>query len=272
MSERALSAAQGSKRLSERRSRRRRFTRVVSGILFLFLLIAIVWGLRQDSVRIARVAIYGADASFSEYARAAMRGDYFGIIPRDSIFFFPSSNIRASILAEYPNIAAVSFFREGLTGLSIKIHDRAPIARWCGLAPTWGVEEYCYVFDASGYIYAAFATTTETINNFALYAPLVGETLEPLRATIAQEEKIPGAFDFARQLGSMGSPVTRVVIRGDEADDYLASGTRITYVLGQEQNAFNALVSAYENMNLSDGSLEYADLRFSGKVYLMRKQ
>ena len=38
-------------------------------------------------------------------------------------------------------------------------------------------------------------------------------------------------------LGRVGSPVARVIIRGDEVDDMLASGTRITYVLGGDQSA-----------------------------------
>ena len=78
-------------------------------------------------------------------------------------------------------------------------------------------------------------------------------------------------FNFARQLDTLGSPVTKVVLRDDEVDDYLASGTRITYVLGHENIAFTALVSARGNMNLADGSLEYIDLRFDGKVYLKKK-
>ncbi|MDP1759930.1 MAG: hypothetical protein Q8L01_00440, partial [Candidatus Woesebacteria bacterium] len=65
--------------------------------------------------------------------------------------------------------------------------------------------------------------------------------------------------------------VTRVILRGDEVDDMLASGTRVTYVLGNEQNAFTSLVSARENLNLADGSIDYVDLRFDGKAYLKKK-
>lgn len=215
--------------------------------------------------------MYGSDASFADYAKAEMQGSYFGVIPRDSAFFFPESHIRADILAAHPDIAAISIFRNGLTGISIKTDDRAPVARWCGLAPTPGVDEYCYVFDASGYIFAAAASSTQTINSFVLYAPLVNDTLEPLHATIAYAERLPHAFDFARQLDTLGSPAVKVVLRGDEVDDYVVGGTRITYLLGHENNAFTALVSARDNFNLADGSIEYVDLRFDGKVYLKKK-
>ena len=50
----------------------------------------------------------------------------------------------------------------------------------------------------------------------------------------------------------------------------MTSGTRITYVLGDEQNAFAALSSAQSDFNLSDGSVDYVDLRFDGKMYLKK--
>jgi len=271
MLERASLAERGSERLVERRRTRRRRLGIVFVILLLLLLAAVVYGLWQSSVRIARVDVYGADASLAAYAKDAIQGSYFGIIPRDSIFFFPASHIRTDILAAHLDIAAVSIFRSSLTSISMKMSERAPIARWCGLAPTAGVDEYCYVFDASGFIFAAATTSIQAINTFALYAPLEGETLEPLRATIAHTERLPAAFDFARQLDTLGSPVLQVSMRGDEVDDTLKSGTRVTYVLGNERNAFTALVSARDNLNLADGSIDYVDLRFDGKVYLKKR-
>lgn len=270
MLERAPSAPYASERLAERRRTRRRRIFFALGFLFCFVVGTLIWGLWQDSVRISRVEVYG-DPSFAAYAEAEMQGSYFGIIPRDSIFFFPASHIRSDILADHPDIAAVSLFRNWFTSISIKTNERVPIARWCGLSPTIGADEYCYVFDASGFIFAAATSTIPTLNNFVLYVPLAGETQEPLRATIAYAEKLPYAFDFARQLDTLGSPVTTVVIRDDEVDDYLTSGTRITYVLGHENDAFTALVSARDNLNLADGSIDYVDLRFDGKVYLKKK-
>ncbi len=91
-----------------------------------------------------------------------------------------------------------------------------------------------------------------------------------MRATIAGADALPTAFDFARKFVTLGSPTVSVVLRGDEVDDYLASGTRITYVLGSEQDAYTALTSARANLNLTDGSIEYIDLRFPGKVYVKK--
>lgn len=278
MLERASSVQRSSERLAARRRLRRRRILGALGVLFALLCAGIVYELNQSAVRISHVTVYGADQSLADIANANMQGKYFGIIPRDSTFFYPGSSIRAGIIAAHPDIAAVSIFHNGLTGLSVKVDERVPIARWCGLAPTPGVEEYCYVFDANGLVFAAAATTTETVNNFTLYAPLdsarggplVGGTQEPLLAVIADADKLPAAFDFARRLATFGSPVTEVILRGDEVDDILESGTRITYVLGNEENAFTALTSARDSFDLADGSLNYVDLRFSGKMYLKK--
>lgn len=279
MSGRQSLAPQGNKRFVARRRLRRRRAIIALGIIFFLLCAGIIYELRQSAVRIAHIQVLGmpagetgADAPLAGIASRAIQGYYLGVIPRDSIFFFPASRIRTNIVAAYPEIAAVSIFRNGLTGISVKANARVPVARWCGLAPLADVEEYCYVFDASGFIFAAAATSTQTLNPFVLYAPLEGDGLEPLRATVATAEKLPAAFDFARRIGAFGSPVSTILIRGDEVDDYLKSGTRITYVLGDEQNAFTALVSSREHLDLADGSIEYVDLRFEGETYVKREK
>ncbi len=279
MSARLSSVPHGSARLAERRRQRRRRVLITFVVLAILALAGLLYGLNQSAVRISEVTIYGADQSLSDVATSAMQGSYLGLVPRDSMFFYPDGQIRANIMAAHPEIASISIFHNGLTGLSIKVNDRVAVARWCpvenlisnGASSKPSGVENCYVFDANGFVFAPAATTTETINPFAVYAPLIGDVLEPLRATIARADELPSTFDFARQLATFGTEVTRVALRGDEIDDYLASGTRVTYVLGHEQAAFTALTSGKGSMNLGDGSLVYVDLRFDGKVYVKRK-
>ena len=277
---RASSAGRSSTGLALRRRTKRRRAAVALLVLLLLLFSASIYGLRQSAVRVSHVEIFGADELLADLAASAMRGDYFGIIPRDSVFFFPEEQIRANILDSHNELAAVSISRNGLTGISIKVDYRVPIARWCGLSPTEGVEEYCYVFDANGIIFSAVSSTTRTVNAFKLYAPLdvtrggqpAMGVVEPLHAAITHANTIPAVFDFARQLPVFGSSVVSIVTHKEEVDAILASGTRITYLLGREEDALTALVSARENLNLADGSVEYVDLRFDGKVYVKRNE
>lgn len=268
---RTSSVPRNNERLALRRRRIRRRFAVALLILSVMVGGAMLWGLQQKEVLISDIQVFGTNLPLAEHAYAAMEGRYLGIIPRASTFFVPDSRIRRAILETHSDIAAVSIFRNGLTGLSIKAEPRVAVARWCGLVPSAEVEEYCYVFDGNGYVFGPATIVTDTLNIARLYAPLEGDGLEPLRGTIAATEHLPSVFDFARQIGTLGTRVDAVIIRGDEVDDLLVSGTRLTYVLGHEQEAFTALVSAKESLNLADGSIEYIDLRFEGKMYVKRK-
>lgn len=277
MSGRTTSAGRNGESLRERRQRSRFRILVVSGILFCILLGALIYGVWQPGVRIGNVVMYGTDQSLAQVARTGLEGSYFGVIPHDSTFFLYESGIRSALLSKYPDIAAVSIFRKGLTGLSVRTDPRTAVAHWCGtvfggVSTSTESQSTCYVFDSSGFIFAHTATSTETINPISVYASLQGDVVEPLRATIASADKLSASFDFARQLGTLGSSVSTIVFHEGEVDQYLLSGTRISYVLGNEQNAYTALRSARATLNLSDGSLLYVDLRFDGKVYLKRKE
>lgn len=290
MSERTFSAKHNETYQVLRRAppKRRRTSRLRTAVsLFALIIILsgiIIYGLRQDEVRISHIEvvvpsdIYSLDneerlALIKSIAERTITGNYFGIVPRDSIFFFPEGEIRKNILTADNFIAAVSISRNNFSTIIIETDIRVPIARWCGLSPAQ-VEDYqCHFFDSGGFIFATFSPIMPTINTFRLYSPIVGNVLEPLGATISNIDRISVVFDFARNIANLGSHVESIVVRDGEVDNLLSSGTRITYVLGNEQNAFTALASVKDNidLNLADGSIEYVDLRFGDKVYMKRK-
>jgi len=269
--------SRSSEGLAARRRRSRRRARAALVVLLVILIGLCVYGLRQPFLRVNQIEVAAGDPSLAQYATDAMKGAYLGLIPRDSTLFVPEHAIRARILADHADIAAVSIYHAGIRTIAIRADVRTAVGRWCGLSPTPGAAEYCYLFDPNGFVYEALpeplATTTgsappQTLNPFKIYAPLVGDAQEPLRATIADADSLPAVFDFARQLASLGSPVTDIVIQNGEVDDTLASGSVVMYVLGQEQQAFAALTSAKSDLNLSDGSVDYVDARFPGKLYV----
>lgn len=311
MLERTPSRSRNSERLSARRRRAKRRFWLALGVLVLILLGGALWGIWQPSARITRVMVVSGDPSLANYATEELSGRDFGIFPRNSILFPPEGAIRSAILADHPEIAAVSIYRAGVGALAIKADDRTAVARWCGAAPlaasgTPASADLapeaggCYVFDGNGLIYAALDGQTGTstasttaglptpaylvpLNPFTLYAPLADASASPLRATLADANAIPATFDFARQLAAFGSPVVSIYTHpitdasstaaaSAEVDDTLASGTRVLYVLGQEEEAYAALASAENQMKLADGSLDYVDLRFAGKIYLKPKE
>lgn len=238
-----------------------------------------IYGLWNPSVRISRITVEGSSAPLTDIAGAEMTGSYFGIIPRNSIFFFPSGSIRARIVSAYPDIEAVSITRDSFSSISLIISERVPLAKWCGASPEAIIAEECYFFDATGFIYApaaqgsANASTEKALTPFVVFSPLPVEQQTPIGVTLEYAERFAAIFDFARQIGMSGAPVRTVVIRGDEVDFYIATTkTRVTFLLGDEQYAFTSLMSARDTLTLYDPHLDYIDLRFSGKIYLKKRE
>jgi hypothetical protein len=270
MLEKRQSREQANERLTERRRRGRRLLGILGLILLLILVGFFIWLTWQPSLRIQNVTM--SDTRLLEVVQHELTGSYAGIVPRNSLFFIPDHAIRAALVEADPGLEAVSISRKGLTGLSVSLHQRVAVAKWCGLKKTEGVPEYCYLFDTIGYLYAAAdVASSSPLNSFVLYDPLKGNTQEPLRATLLDAAHMPDLFDFARKINSLGSPVLTITIQGDQADLVLRSVTHITYVLGSEEQAYVDITSAKENINLTNGSLEYVDVRFPGKVYLKKK-
>jgi len=239
-----------------------------------------LYGLWRPEMRISHITVEGTSEPLDKIAVRAMEGSYLGIIPRNSILFFPSSNIRSDILKAHLGLAALSIAREGLSSISLKVNERVPVARWCGVSFVHFTGEGCYLFDANGFVYAAEDSsvgaelhTEKTLTPFILFGAPIGEASSPIGATLKNAEKFPAVFDFARQISSSGTPIHAIAIRDDEVDFFIAAtGARITYLLSDAQNAFAALVSAKGNIDLSDPALQYVDLRFPGKIYLKKRE
>ncbi len=302
--------------------RRRRLW--VTLILILLLIGGAFGGLWWKGVRIQTVTATGPDASDMQVlAEQTLQGTNHFIIPNNSIFFYPQQKIRAAILKQYPDIAAVSFSRTSFSTLLISSIPREAALTWCG--PTYegkaivtslavpvktvasstksssktssvsastamasngtttpaapepvvdsAPEPTCFSADAQGIIFAAVpAQTVHDTDSIVIYGPLSGDAnaSTPLGATIAGANMIPNALQLVKIIKSLGVSITTLVLRGDEADLYAQSGTRITYVLGREEQTAEVAEAAFPSLNLNDGSLQYVDLRFAGKAYFKK--
>lgn len=260
--------------LGRKRKLRRTRLLVGSGCALIALLVAgliVVW---QPALRVSTVTVDGTDASAIETAtKADLAGTRYLIVPKNSIFFIPERELRASLLAHFPEAEAVSIRPQGLMTLSIHVTPRATVLWWCGT--TVSDMPTCYQADASGLIFASvpYDESTATSSYLLLYAPLakdVGDA-SPLGSTVANASVLPGLIEFVKAMRSLGANVVSVVIRSDEADLYTSANTRITYVMGREKQAAGLAASAFPTLNLNDGSLLYVDLRFDNKVFFKKK-
>ncbi len=250
--------------------------------------------------RIKTIQAAGPDSDGMQVVtQNVLSGTYHYVFPRDSIFFFPENEIRAQILQQYPDISAVAIARTSLGSISIASIPRQTALVWCGEnypsvtavvptsastspevpTPTTSPVINCYDTDSQGVIFAIEPNPTSiSAETIRIYAPLAQASSSeaqvtasvPLGSHIIEAGMVPNALRFVKVIKSMGVPIVAFAIRVDEADMYTQSGTRITYVLGREEMAKQLAESAFPSLNLGDGSLEYVDLRFDGKVYFKK--
>ncbi len=286
----AVSQGKDREPLKARRKRARRQTLRILVILCVLAVAAIIGTFWLGVFRIQQVGTAGPDSQgMQTIAQSALTGTYHYVIPRNSIFFFPEQQIRTEILNQYPEISAVSISRTSLSTILISGIPREAALTWCGdtysavvpqvanvaNASTTPVapQPSCYSADAQGVIFAPISDPSLVTGTLRIYGSLSGtgdSNPSPLGATIAEANVIPNALQFIKALKSLGVPIVAIAIRGDEADLYAQSGTRITYVLGHEEVTAQVAESAFPSLNLDDGSLEYVDLRFEGKAYFKK--
>lgn len=222
--------------------------------------------------------------SVEEAALGALVGTYGYIVPRNSVFFFPKPAIRGAILAQHPDIAAISIQRSSFDSIELTVTPRAAAFIWCGTSIILPVSSSCYEADAEGLVFKprveVFAKSTgsttpqhSVTSELRVYAALASELAEgasPVGMRVSYAAAVPDALRFVKAIRELGVPVAALALRDDEADLWLNEITRITYVLGHEQDAVQLAVSVIPTLDLTDGTIEYLDLRFPGRAYVQR--
>lgn len=228
----------------------------------------------MPALRVNNVTAEGPHGEEVEVLTArTLEGTYAFILPRNSLFFLPEEDIRTMILDTYPDIEAVSITSDGLQALRVKTLPRAEAFSWCGVSIETP-SEFCYSVNAEGLIFAQSQTTvSSSTQKLKIYSSIEQQEGDsPIRARMSHASGIPGVLRFVKAIQTLGADVVSVTLRGDEADLRTEAGTRITYVLGREQEAVGIAASVFPQLSLNDGSIQYVDLRFSGKAYFKRTE
>jgi len=290
--------------LKAQRVRARKRMRVIMFLLLLAIMAGLYSSLWLSLLRVQHVDAAGPHAQEAQaIASHDLEGMLWYIVPRNSIFFAPTSQIRSDIEKAYPDISAVSIHRTSFSTIALSNVGRIAAFTWCGASPdsvvfapaamenssqtasssdsvasstdavatpTQSIEPQCYAVDSQGFIFAE--TGSEPVDHSVLlYGAIANASSTPIGNTVLHAASIPNALQFVKALGDLDVTVQKLVIRGDEADLYTPEDTRITYVLGKEQQAIDLADAGFPSLNVSDGSLDYVDLRFADKVYYMRK-
>ena len=125
--------------------------------------------------------------SLASIATTAMQGNYLGIIPRDSIFFFPETTnsrqhfVRASGNRGHFNIQKLD---DGLINHSAKSRSCRSLVRFdklqLQLFATATRNGDCYLFDANGFIFAT-TSPTQPVNSFIVFSALANQIIRSVQ-------------------------------------------------------------------------------------------
>ena len=266
----------GVQSLRERRkTRRKRFFVLVFGLLLAlsFIVIVTLW---QSFLRVHTVEASGPHMDeLPTFIQEQLGGTRYIVFPRNSIFFLPTEELRSAILTAYPDIEAISLRPSGLTSLKAEGTGRATAFWWCGKEYS-SIRSSCFETDTSGKIFNIIqaSTTSASSTPFVLFSDYTGalSTDSPLGGVIIGTAHIGDMLRFVKTVKGLGAPVTQAEIRGDEADLYTSTGTRITYVLGREEQAAALAATAFPSLDVAGSSLLYIDLRFTSKIYFKKKE
>jgi hypothetical protein len=264
---------------ARRKAARKRMTAILWSILALVIasVFYVIW---LPDVRVHAITVTGPDADAAQAtAWHSVDGTYGFVLPKNSIFFVPTEDIRQQILAANPDIVAVSVHTSGLTTITIETLPRSTAFLWCGTSiDTPTAYGNCYAADAEGLVFAPVSSaTTHDVHGsstdlrvFSTLDTELAPEASPIRSHVVAASRIPDALRFVKAVRGLGVPVSSLAIHEDEADLWLNGPTRVTYVLGHEEQAAQLAAAAFPTLNLTNGSIQYVDLRFEGKVYLKR--
>lgn len=277
----------GGGNLRDRRKKARKKGLIILSILFVVVLAVLIYILWLPALRIQQVQATGPNAeAVAVTAQSSIAGRYALVLPRDSIFFFPKDAMREAVIAAHPEVSALSISRSSFNSLTLTGTSRASSFIWCGTNIDTPVPDgTCFEADAEGLIFrpATVSTTTVVLStgsstpasagDLRIFSALVPERAEgesPVGAKVSRAESIPDALRFVKAVRGLGLPVSSLSLRDDEADLWLSGPTRITYVLGHEEEAAQLAASVIPTLDFNDGTIQYLDLRFRGKAYVKR--
>ncbi len=266
--------------LKQRRRKKRQTARYILLFVVFATVAGVFYALWQPFDRIQHIEVQGSDTDVvQQITLMSLAGTYWHIVPRNSIFFFPNAKIRAAVLDANPDLSAVSFSRTSFSSIEIRTTTRASAFIWCGTSIDTPYQEgTCFDADIEGLLFkladpSEVGTASSTTNHIHVFSVLdrdLAEGQSPIRAHVSYSSAIPQALKFVTSIQQLGVPVSSLALRGDEADLWLQGPTRITYVLGHEQEAAELAASSLPKLTLTDGSIQYVDLRFPGKVYIKK--
>jgi cell division septal protein FtsQ len=239
----------------------RRF--LIGLVLLIIIALALAFIPRIDAFSINHIAVTGnsieASDELSTYIEREISGNYFYLIPKNNIFFYPKRSIERKILGDFTRINKVELSYEGNNSLLLDVVERKPYWLWCA--------ETCFFMDENLFI---FAKAPNFSGNVFFKASGGLEADEP----IGQFYKLPWERNefilFIEKLKELNLKAVGVFITAEEDIEVKLEDNTILKINPEKKLATTyADLETVLNSNTAGAKLplEYIDLRFPNKVF-----
>jgi len=262
-----------STKLARRKRRSFLFTFFIFIIIFSLLVAGVTYLLKRQEVMIQNIVLNGnvtvSTEELENFIREELKGNYFLIFPRSSIFIYPRSLIEEGILFKFKKIEKAEVSFNSFNSILVSVEERQPSALWCGENRLDGAIPECFFLDEKGLLYTNSPSFTGDIY-FRFYGPLgegssVGQQFLPTKT-------FQGMLFFLQSLRESGiHPVELAVGNEEDYELYLENGTQVLFAQDEDltfvlDNLQTTLFSdELKERNTID--IDYIDLRFGNKVY-----
>lgn len=258
-------------------SNRRRKKKSNKILFFIFAILAAVGGiiflLRINEMRIREISVVSSgenlvaedEAEIKEKVGEVLSGNYFFIIPKNSVFFYPQKELREKLLKSFPSVANLNIEASPWEGLLIRVEPRLSSALWCRA-------EECFSMDSHGFIFEKVGASAA---GFKFEGLLTGD---PLGRTFGDASLISFMKDFVDKLSKLGLNTLLIkVYNEDKAEAILDNGSFVIFspkpdAGGEVADNLSLLINNLKEKNGGTlPELQYVDTRYGNKLFYKLK-
>lgn len=265
-------------------------------VLILLFLAGVIYLLYARSLSINTIIVQGNNVletdELSVAVKESIRGKYWYLFPRTSIFIYPRSEITSKLLNDFPRLATVEVGVNDWDSLIVDVDERSSDSVWCqnysnlidGLASPTSDLENCYFADSNGFIFAVAPYFSNSV-----FLRLSGFLpVQPIGKVILPKDSYQTITNFSRSLVTIFSKTNytnfRLTnIRIIDKNNYEASiintaqnNDEWSLFFDSDENAEKLAGNLYttlasdsfkQDYEENQGGLESIDLRYNPKVF-----
>ena len=246
---------------------------VAAGLLALAALIFASWLSKQPRFLIKNVQVSGTSFIASDdvvnLVKPLLEGNYVYLFARANALLYPKGQIIAAIKASSQRIDAVDVSRGDWQTLTVTLHERQPVAVWCGLDHS--VANDCYVFDKHAWIFAPAPDFSGTAY-VRWYGPMSSST--PITATFLDQATFDHLGGILQSLSTIGLEPFSVVVGDRDVTVYLKNDAQLIFSKNDSADHITIVLNSLFNQKVFAASraadfsnLSYIDMRFGNKVF-----